>query len=353
MRYGLTFDDVCLVPCYSNVESRLDPDTSTWLTKDIKVNIPLINSPMDTVISFELADVILKKGGMPIFNRSKHLSHYQNIYKKYRNTVFVSTCVNDLDEIKRIIDLGFDKILLDTANGHTLKMCRAIECLKRERPIVSIMAGNVATAQGYQDLCRSGVDCVRTQIGSGAACTTREVTGVGVPSFTCVRDCYQVAKKLKVPFVSDGGISNSRHMCIALAAGACTVMAGKLFAATEESAAKKKGVSFSSDDYSEVLGKTVSRNYYEPRLAKYRGQASEDFQKDHYGAVKKNTVPEGECFWTPVTGSASQMIDNMVAGLRSSMTYLGAKTIKEYQEKAEFMQVSPVSYKTESGIRKG
>src|SRR5690606_35660303 len=172
---------------------------------------------------------------------------------------------------------------------------------------------------------QAGADSVRVGVGSGASCVTRMVTGVGVAQFTAVMDCAEQAKKFKVPVIADGGIKSSREVCLALAAGATCVMAGKLFALTHESAAEKmyrlgNGTSVSCDEY-EYIQTTINlgddtamemlKEKYSVRflsdlmpvtpIAKYRGQASADFQKDFYGAVKEGTVAEGVDFWAPVT----------------------------------------------------
>lgn len=164
-----------------------------------------------------------------------------------------------------------------------------------------------------------------------SACTTRVVTGFGVPQFTAIQDIAEVKKKLLIPIISDGGIKGSADVVKALAAGADSVMIGKLFALTSESAALKR----------EVKAKVE---------AKYRGQASADFQEDYFGATKKGTVPEGVAFWSPVSGSAYSLIQTLLAGLRSGMTYGGARSIGELQRKAEFLQVTD-TYNAESNPR--
>ena len=152
----------------------------------------------------------------------------------------------------------------------------------------------------------------------------RMVTGFGVPQFTAVQDCARIAEKLRVPLIADGGIRTSRDVVLALAAGASTVMIGKLFALTEESAAPKR----KTDRYKSGLE------------AKFRGQASADFQNEFYGGLKAKTVAEGIDFWGPVSGSVLDLIDELLGGIRSGMTYGGARSIKELQRKAEFVQVS-------------
>jgi IMP dehydrogenase len=174
----------------------------------------------------------------------------------------------------------------------------------------------------YHDLVNAGADAVKVGVGPGAACTTRMVTGFGIPQFSAIYECAQIAEKLRIPLIADGGIRDSRDVVLALAAGASTVMIGKLFALTKESAAPKR----------QAEGGALE--------AKYRGQASEDFQTDFYGALKQKTVAEGIDFWGTVSGSADELIEKILGGLRSGMTYGGARSIKELQRKAEFVEVT-------------
>ena len=194
--------------------------------------------------------------------------------------------MKDIDGVRALLDLGAVGVCVDIAHGHSDQMMRFVEQLKRSHPDKQVIAGNVCTAMAYHDLVNAGADAVKVGIGPGAACTTRMVTGFGVPQFTAVRDCAAVADKLRVPLIADGGIRGSRDIVLALAAGASSVMVGKLFAVTEESAAEKRPIA----DNGGALE------------AKYRGQASKDFQIDFYGGLKRNTVPEGTDFWAPVSG---------------------------------------------------
>lgn len=208
-----------------------------------------------------------------------------------------------------------------------MQMLKFIEELKKTYLDKEVIAGNVCTAMAYQDLVNAGADAVKVGVGPGAACTTRVITGFGVPQFSAIFECGKVAEKLRVPLIADGGIRTSKDVVLALAAGASSVMIGKLFALTEESSAEKKG------------GK-----------AKFRGQASKDFQTDYYGGLKEKTVAEGVDFWAPISGSASEMIDQLLGGLRSGLTYGGARNIKELQRKAEFIEVT-ANYIAESHPR--
>lgn len=333
MKKAYTFDDVALVPQFNNVPSRTEPSTETWLTKDLKIGIPLIASNMDTVISDQLADILLHNGSIPIFHRFTSFEDQVKWVKKYGSKTFISSGVIEsrLDDTRKLLDLGATGVCIDVAHGHSDRMFKYIEELKRTHPKTDVIAGNVCTPMAYHDLVNAGADAVKVGVGPGAACTTRMVTGFGVPQFTAIYECAQIADKLRIPLIADGGIRNSRDLVLALAAGASTVMIGKLFALTEESAAPK-------------------RETHGHRDAKYRGQASEDFQNDFYGALKERTVAEGIDFWAPISGNAQALINQFLGGLRSGLTYGGARNIKELQRKAEFVEVTP-SYIHESKPR--
>ncbi len=328
-----TFDDVALVPQFNNIPSRTEPNLDSWLTRDRKIGIPLLASNMDTVISDELAEVMLRNDSVPIFHRFTEFEDQASWVKKFGNKTFISCGIHEhrIETTQKLLDLGAAGVCIDVAHGHSDRMFRMIEALKRSHPDKDIIAGNVCTPMAYHDLVNAGADAVKVGVGPGAACTTRITTAFGVPQFTAIYECAQIAEKLRIPLIADGGIRNSRDVVLCLAAGASTVMIGKLFALTEESAAPK------------------SENGQE---AKYRGQASEDFQTDFYGALKEKTVAEGVDFWAPVSGTAQQLIDQLLGGLRSGMTYGGARSIKELQRKAEFVEVTQ-TYSKESHPREG
>ena len=333
-RKAYTFDDVALVPQFNNVPSRTEPLLETWLTKNRKMNIPIICSNMDTAISEELAEILLEAGSIPIFHRFTSIDVQEHWVKKYKERTFVSCGILRIDETRKLLDLGAVGACVDVAHGHSDRMFHFIQELKRTHPDKEIIAGNVCTAMAYHDLVNAGADAVKVGVGPGAACTTRMVTGFGVPQLSAIYDCAKIAEKLRVPLIADGGIRNSRDVVLALAAGASTVMIGKLFAMTSESAApKRKGGSSPTG-----------------MEAKFRGQASEDFQNDFYGGLKDKTVAEGIDFWAPVSGSAKQLLADLLGGLRSGLTYGGARSIKELQRKAEFVEVTQ-SYIRESHPR--
>ena len=329
---GYTFDDVALVPQFNNVPSRTEPSLESWLTKNQKLKIPILCANMDTTISKDLADVLIGAGSIPIYHRfTKDFDGQEQWVKEFNKKTFISCGIGNekLAEVRKLFDLGASGVCVDVAHGHSEKMLRFIEELKSSHPNHDVIAGNVCTPMAYQDLVNAGADGVKVGVGPGAACTTRTITGFGVPQFSAIFECAKVAEKLRVPLIADGGIRKSKDVVLALAAGASSVMIGKLFALTNESAAEKNDGN-----------------------AKFRGQASEDFQTDFYGGLKEKTVAEGVDFWAPVSGSANDLIDQLLGGVRSGLTYGGARNIKELQRKAEFVEVT-AAYVRESQPRPG
>src|SRR3989304_3194640 len=310
MRKPYTFDDISLVPQFNNVPSRTEPLLETWLTKKRKMGIPLLAANMDSVIGEELADILIQKGSVPIFHRFMDFETQCQWVKKYQENTFISCGIHKLDETRKLLDLGAAGVCIDVAHGHSDRMFRFIGELKKSHPGKDVIAGNVCTTMAYHDLVNAGADAVKVGIGPGAICTTRMLTGFGVPQFSAIYDCAQIAE------------------------GASSVMSGKLFAFTKESAAQKRA-SESSPTRLE---------------AKYRGQASVDFQNEYYGGLKGKTVAEGVDFWGPVAGSVEEVLADLLGGLRSGLTYGGARNIKELQRKAEFIEVS-CHYLVESGPR--
>ncbi len=324
MRHALTYDDVALVPQFNNIPSRTEPSLESWLTKKLKVGIPIIAANMDTVISQELAEILIAQGSIPIFHRFTPFQEQKKWVKKFKDKTFISCGIHKLEETRELLDLGAIGVCIDVAHGHSDRMFSHIEELKKSHPGKEVIAGNVCTPMAYHDLVNAGADAVKVGVGPGAACTTRMVTGFGVPQFTAVQDCARIADKLRVPLIADGGIRTSRDVVLALAAGASTVMVGKLFGQTLESAAPKR----------------KSKKYPSGYEAKFRGQASADFQNEFYGGLKAKTVAEGIDFWGPVSGSAEELLTLLLGGVRSGMTYGGARNLKELQRKAEFVQVT-------------
>jgi IMP dehydrogenase len=235
------------------------------------------------------------------------------------------------DYLERAEELAREKVdvlAIDTAHGHTTRVMEAIRAVKSKFPEIQLIAGNVATADGARDLISLGVDGLKVGIGPGSICTTRVVTGAGVPQITAILECARAAKNTGVPIIADGGIKFSGDITKAIAAGASTVMIGGLFAGTEESP-----------------GETI---LYQGRTFKsYRGMGSlgamEAGSADRYSqelADRGKSVPEGIEGQVPYKGPLSALVDQLVGGVRSGMGYCGAQNLKELQEKSRFIRIS-------------
>ncbi len=232
--------------------------------------------------------------------------------------------------VDALVKAGVDIIVVDTAHGHSERVIRAVEATKREFPDVELMAGNVGTGEGAMDLIKAGVDSVKIGVGPGSICTTRVIAGVGVPQLTAIFECSRAARESGIPVIADGGVKYSGDVTKALAAGADCVMIGSLFAGTEESP-----------------GETV---IFQGRSYKiYRGMGSEEAMKagsrDRYYQeamdLDSKLVPEGIVGRVPYRGKLSDLVYQLVGGVRSGMGYVGANTVPELQTKAKFVRITP------------
>jgi IMP dehydrogenase len=238
------------------------------------------------------------------------------------------------ERVDALLKAGVDVIVIDTAHGHSSRVLEAVADTKREFPQVELVAGNVATAAGARDLIKAGADAVKLGVGPGSICTTRVIAGVGVPQMSAIMECAQVTKAAGIPLVADGGVKYSGDLTKALAAGADVVMIGSLFAGTDESP-----------------GETV---IFQGRSYKiYRGMGSLEAMKvgsrDRYCQedvdLECKLVPEGIVGRVPSRGKLSDVIFQLMGGLRSGMGYVGSRTIKELQARARFVRITPAGLK--------
>lgn len=240
-----------------------------------------------------------------------------------------------LERTESLLEAGSDVIVVDIAHGHSDNAINTVHMIKKAFPYCELIAGNIATAEGTRDLIKAGVDAVKVGVGSGSICITRVITGSGVPQLTAVMDSIKVGKEYDIPIISDGGIRTSGDSTKALAAGASTVMVGSLFGGTDESP-----------------GKTIVKNGKKFKM--YRGMASfyaslgRIAREDEGHAIDANDlndyVPEGVEAMVPYKGSVVDIIRQIVGGIRSGLSYCGAKTISEMQSNAEFVKITPAGY---------
>jgi IMP dehydrogenase len=251
-----------------------------------------------------------------------------------RLRVAAASTVGDTGHLRSeiLIDAGVDVLVIDTAHGHSVKVLEAVDRAKRLSNSVQVVAGNVATAEGAEALIDAGADAVKVGIGPGSICTTRIVAGVGVPQLTAIMDAVEAAKKRDIPVIADGGIKYSGDLAKALAAGADCVMVGSLLAGVDESPGEVflyQGRSYKAYRGMGSVG------------AMARGSADRYFQQDIKDALK--LVPEGIEGQVPYKGPLASVLHQLAGGLRAAMGYVGAATLPEFQDKAEFVRISGAS----------
>jgi IMP dehydrogenase len=463
IREGLTFDDVLLVPKYSNITTRSQTDLRTKLSKNISLNIPLISANMDTVTEAAMAVAMAREGGIGIIHRfltvqeeveevlkvkrsasviiekpytispeqtvkeavhymgekgvsgllvvsdsklqgiltgrdvtfesdpgklvrdvmtkdvitakpgislveakevlrqnrieklplvddsgsvrglitSKDIMHnenYPNASKDKKGRPLVGAAVgvkgDFMERTEALLEADADVVVVDIAHGHSENAINTIRNIKKAFPSCELIAGNVATARGAEDLIKAGVDAVKVGVGSGSICITRVITGSGVPQLTAVYDCAEIGKKYEIPIISDGGTRTSGDVCKALAAGASTVMIGSLFGGTDESP-----------------GSYVMKNGKRYKI--YRGMASFyaalGRKSKETGTVAINEdlndyVAEGVEAMVPYKGTVTDIVKQIAGGVRSGLSYCGARTIPQMQQNAEFIKMSRAGF---------
>lgn len=461
---GLTFDDVLLVPKYSNITSRTQTDLKTRLSRNIPLNIPFISANMDTVTESAMAVTMAREGGIGIIHRFftieeevkevhkvkragsvmiekpytiradqtvfdaikytkemgvsgllvtdaesklvgiltnrdiqfesdssrlardimtkdvitakpgisledakeilhkhrieklplidesgrvkglitskdiKNIENYPHASKDKKGRPLVGAAVgvkgDFMDRAEALVEAEADVIVVDIAHGHSENAVNTVRHIKKAFPDCELVAGNVATAQGAEDLIKAGVDAIKVGVGSGSICITRVITGSGVPQLTAVIDCAKVGKKYDIPIISDGGSRNSGDATKALAAGASSVMIGGLFGGTDESPGSiltKNGKRFKVYRGMASLAASLGRK------SKETGKFSLEDDLNDY-------VAEGVEAMIPYKGSVTDILKQLTGGLRSGLSYCGARTITQMQENAEFIKISGAGY---------
>jgi IMP dehydrogenase len=337
IKEALTFDDVLLLPKYSNV---LPSNTNIFLhlTKKISLKVPFLTSAMDTVTESKMAIAVAKEGGMGIIHRNLNIKNQSNEVKKVKNKKLlvgaaIGTNQEDLDRVRSLIFNGVDLIVIDTAHGHSEKVLRILSKIKKIIKRVPICVGNIATGEAAKKLYNSGADIIKVGIGPGSICTTRMVAGIGVPQVSAIIDVKKALNKKKVKIISDGGIKFSGDIAKALAAGADAIMMGSIFAGTDESPGKKF----------KIKGKIYKQYRGMGSIgAMSAGSANRYFQKNFKDKTK--FVPEGVEGRVEYKGKVSKIIYQLQGGLRSSMGYIGAKNLEEINRKAKFVKITKAGF---------
>lgn len=339
LRLGLTYDDVLLVPRRSSVRSRQQVSLATKLSRRVALQIPVVAANMDTVCLGDMAAAMARLGGAGIVHRFLPVDqHAQEVEKAKRATgglpigAAVGTDHDMIERARAVIEAGADAVVLDIAHGHAEHAIDGVKRLKDAFADTDVIAGNVATAAGAVDLVEAGADAIKVGVGPGGVCTTRIVAGVGVPQFTAVADV--VAADVGVPIIADGGIKTSGDIAKALAIGADTVMIGSMFAGTKESPGEveqgERGL------VKRVRG-MASREAVE-RRAERSGEELDDEYFEH-------RAPEGVEGTVPYKGEVSKLIHQLMAGVKSAMSYQDATDMATFHANAQFIRVTP------SGLR--
>lgn len=309
LREGWSFDDVLLVPRKGILSERKFAKINSLVTTDHPITIPFLSAPMDSVTEANMANAMWDSGGRGVLHRFCTIEKQVGMYRQVRGATADCYCALGLhDGIERADKLsaeGCTLFILDIAHAHTESVLKWMKMWENIMPTnLNLVVGNIATADAAIELHMAGADGLKVGIGPGAACTTRMVTGFGVPQLTAIMDVRAVTS---LPIIADGGIKNSGDAVKALAAGADTVMLGSLLAGADES----------------------------PLPGHYWGMASKKINGHH--------APEGVEGTVPLTGPVADTLSNLTWGLRSAISYAGAKDLASLREQAEFIRVSPLA----------
>jgi IMP dehydrogenase len=337
IKEALTFDDVLLVPRYSSVLPS-ETNLNINLGNNLNLKIPFLSSAMDTVTESNMAIAIALKGGLGIIHRNlSAIEQFKEIKKvKNKNLIVgaaVGTTNEDLIRVKSILDAGVDLIVIDTAHGHSKKVIDILGKIKKINCKIPICVGNIASSEAALKLYNEGADILKVGIGPGSICTTRMIAGIGVPQITAVMAVKKSMKNKKIKIISDGGIKFSGDIVKGLAAGADAIMMGSIFAGTNESPGKK--FKYKNKFYKSYRGMGSIG-------AMSAGSSNRYFQKNHKD--KSKFIPEGVEGRVSYKGSVRDILYQLEGGLRSSMGYIGAETIKEIQKKARFIKITKAGF---------
>lgn len=329
IKEALAFDDVLLTPKYSDIESRSEVDLSSKLGNDT-FQLPIISAPMDTVTEYQLANALAAGGGLGIIHRYNSIQEQINqlVLTSFKAGCAIPTDISDnMERANALVRAGCRLLCVDVAHGHHVAVLATVRRLKETFPGIHIMAGNVATWLAARDLASFGADSIKIGIGGGSICSTRTMTGHGVPTFQAILNCFEIKKDYpNVKLIADGGIKTPGDIVKSLAAGADFVMLGSMFAGTFESP---------GEVIEEVPGYAISSNHVSKKYKIYRGMASKDAQMDWRGKVGSM---EGISTRIPLKGTVKEILANIRTNVASGLSYSGARNLRELRERATFIK---------------
>lgn len=354
LNLSLTFNDVLLRPGYSGFD-RSDIDTTTNFTRNIVLNTPFVSAPMDTVTESQLAIALAAQGGIGIIHRNLTVSDQANEVRLVKQAghivgAAVGSSTGYEKRVEALVEAGADCILVDSAHGYAKKVIDTVLYIKKNFT-VDVIAGSIATADGARALIDAGADGLRVGMGPGAICSTRIISGMGVPQLSALLEIAPIAHETNTPMIADGGLINSGDAVKALAAGASTIMMGRMFAATEESPGDV--VKFKTEQvparFRDILDGSTEYTFKTYRgmgslAAMQRGlevSSEDEFHgKNYTGDV---LIAEGVEGLVPCSGTVKDLTGKWLGGIHSGMYYVGAVSITELWAKAQFQQITQAS----------
>ncbi|MBC7836517.1 IMP dehydrogenase [Acetobacteraceae bacterium] len=322
-----TFDDVLIRPGRSEVEPR-EAEMKTAIARGFFVSIPFLSAAMDTVTDDRMAAALGALGGLGVIHRNQTIAQQCEMVRKAKKTgVLVGAACGPFDKDRALAlqKAGADVVSIDCAHGHNANVLRSVREIKKSLKRAKLFMGNIATAQAARDIC-GFVDAIKVGVGPGSICTTRIISGVGVPQLSAIMEVSAVAKRFKVPVIADGGMRTSGDIAKALAAGASAVMLGNMFAGTLE-----------------APGKIVTRNG--KKFKYYRGMGSKavietQSAETRYLTKGRKAVPEGVEALVPYKGELKEVVAELISGIQVAMGYVGARTIVDLHSKAQFIRIT-------------
>jgi IMP dehydrogenase len=326
---GFTFDDVLIRPGASSMEPSEASLKST--IAGLELSVPFLSAAMDRVTDARLAIALGKLGGLGVLHRNDSVDEQVKMVKEVKAAGLLCAAACGpfhAERAKALDEAGCDLIVIDCAHGHNLNVLASAKNIKKSLKHAKMIFGNIATAEAARIACQFA-DAVKVGVGPGSICTTRIISGVGVPQLSAIIDVASVANKKKIPVIADGGIRSSGDIAKALAAGASAVMLGNMFAGTDE-----------------APGKIITKDG--KKFKEYRGMGSRAVietaaGKERYFTHGRKAVPEGVEALVPYKGPVSEIVATLASGVQVGMGYVGARSIPEFHKKANFIRITHAS----------